>query len=99
MRVLAGTPLHEPLARLLALDDEGFVAATRGRALARPGRDGLVRNACMAAGNSGDVAHVPQLAALLADRSEVVRDAAAWALRTIGGAAAERALSSARASP
>ena len=79
----AATPVHEPLAGLLALDAEQFADFARGRPLARPGRDGLVRNACIAAGNSGATELVAQLTALLADPALVVRDAAAWALNAV----------------
>jgi epoxyqueuosine reductase len=71
------------LGDLLALDDAGFRAVFAGSPIKRIGRDRMVRNAAIAAGNSGDVTLIAPLRALLADTSEVVRDAAAWALGEI----------------
>ena len=68
------------LADLLALDDAGFRHVFAGSPIKRIGRDRMVRNAAYAAGNSGDVALAPALEALGDDASEVVRDAAGWAL-------------------
>ncbi len=78
-----------PLAELLALDDAAFRARFRGTPLLRAKRRGLVRNACVAAGNSGDVSLIPALTPLLADAEPLVREHAAWALaRLAGGSAA-----------
>ena len=68
------------LADLLALDDAGFRQVFSGSPIKRIGRDRMVRNAAIAAGNSGSVELVKPLKALLDDPSEVVRDAAAWGL-------------------
>ena len=80
--------LHE----LLALDEAGFRARFRGTPVMRARRRGLVRNACVAAGNAGDPALVSPLAALLADAEPLVRGHAAWALGRIGGGEAMAAL-------
>jgi epoxyqueuosine reductase len=48
--------------------------------LSRPKRYGLVRNACIAAGNSQDESLVPVLEDLLSDDEAVVRGHALWAL-------------------
>ncbi|WP_267395056.1 tRNA epoxyqueuosine(34) reductase QueG [Sphingomonas sp. GC_Shp_5] len=68
------------LADLLALDDAGFRQVFAGSPIKRIGRDRMVRNAAYAAGNSGDPALAGVLQGLLGDPSEVVRDAAGWAL-------------------
>ncbi|WP_174292659.1 tRNA epoxyqueuosine(34) reductase QueG, partial [Sphingomonas bacterium] len=68
------------LADLLALDDAGFRQVFAGSPIKRIGRDRLVRNAAVAAGNSGDPALARALTPLLEDGSEVVREAAGWAL-------------------
>jgi epoxyqueuosine reductase len=68
------------LADLLALNDAAFRARFAGSALLRIGRDRLVRNACLAAGNSRMVEFIPVLKQLAhGDRSELVREAAEWA--------------------
>ena len=75
------------LADLLALDDVTFRQVFAGSPIKRIGRDRLVRNAAIAAGNSGDPALTAALAPLLDDPSPVVRDAAAWACAELAGPA------------
>jgi epoxyqueuosine reductase len=81
-----------PLLDLLALDEWAFRAHFRGTAIVRTKRRGLVRNACVAAGNWGDPAAVPALIARLADPEPLIRGHAAWALGQIGGRDALQAL-------
>jgi len=69
--------------RLAEMDDEAFRAAYHGSALARPGRDGLLRNLAVGLGNAGDARAVPLLERLSADRSELVREHARWGLRAL----------------
>jgi epoxyqueuosine reductase len=68
------------LADLLALDDVGFRQVFAGSPIKRIGRDRMVRNAAIAAGNSSAASLVQPLKELLNDPSEVVREAAEWAL-------------------
>jgi epoxyqueuosine reductase len=74
------------LADLLALDDSGFRQLFAGSPIKRIGRDRMIRNCLIAAGNSGS----PQLTAAvlphLDDLSPVVRGAAVWALSRLDGA-------------
>ncbi len=72
------------LANLLALDDASFRQVFSGSPIKRSGRDRIVRNAAIAAGNSGDAAHRPSLARLADDPDEGVADAARWALDQLG---------------
>ncbi|MCA0451457.1 MAG: epoxyqueuosine reductase, partial [Proteobacteria bacterium] len=51
-----------------------------GSPIKRIGRDRMVRNALLAAGNSGLSRLVPAIASLLDDPAPVVRGAAIWAL-------------------
>jgi epoxyqueuosine reductase len=69
-----------PLAELAALDDAGFRALFAKSPVKRIGRDRFVRNVLYAIGNSNDPSLAADAAARLDDESEVVRDAAAWAL-------------------
>jgi epoxyqueuosine reductase len=88
------------LPALLTLDVDAFRARFAGTVLARPGRRGLLRNVCVALGNTGNPAAVPALAgALAADPEPLVRAHAAWALGRLGGPAARRALERARRDP
>ena len=73
---------------LLELEQTTFENAFRETALRRIGRDRLVRNACVAAGNSQDPALLPRLKRRLDDASALVRGHAAWAVARLGGRAA-----------
>jgi epoxyqueuosine reductase len=73
-----------PLQDLLGLGDEAFRARFRGTPVLRARRRGLVRNACVAAGNSRDPSMVPFLSRLLQDPEPLLREHAAWALADIG---------------
>lgn len=65
---------------LLRLDDAGFREIFSGSPIKRIGRGRMVRNAAIAAGNSGNMSLLPALKALLDDDDPVVVDAADWAL-------------------
>ncbi|MEP7293596.1 MAG: tRNA epoxyqueuosine(34) reductase QueG, partial [Chloroflexota bacterium] len=69
---------------LLAMDEAGFAARFGGSAIQRIGRERLVRNACIAAGNWGSAEAIPVLERLLDDVSALVRGHAAWALGQMG---------------
>ena len=68
------------LADLLALDDAAFRQIFAGSPIKRIGRNRMVRNAAIAAGNSGSASFIPQLRLLANDEDPVVADAARWAL-------------------
>ena len=69
--------------------DEEFGERFAGTPLTRPGRAGLLRNCCVAAGNTRLQSAVPALVrALREDSSPLVRGHAAWALGEIGGSEA-----------
>ena len=67
------------LADLLALDDAGFRQVFAGSPIKRIGRNRLVRNCLIAAGNSGDAALRGPVEVLRGDPDPVVADAADWA--------------------
>jgi epoxyqueuosine reductase len=67
--------------------EEEFERRFAGTPLTRPGRAGLLRNCCVAAGNLKLEKAVPALIECLrGDPSPLVRGHAAWALGEIGGA-------------
>lgn len=68
---------------ILKLDNEGFRRRFRHTPLWRAKRRGLLRNACIVAGNLQSVAAVPELMRLLADEEPLIRGAAAWGLGKI----------------
>jgi epoxyqueuosine reductase len=81
-------------ATLLKLTAGEFERQFGATPLARPGREGVLRNACIVLGNTGDQRDLPPLIAALTDISPLVRGAAAWALGRIGGPEARAALES-----
>jgi epoxyqueuosine reductase len=83
-RFLPRAELAAPrLADLLALDDAAFRAMFSGSPIKRIGRNRMVRNCLIAAGNSGEPALVPHVAPHLADPDPVVADAARWAMERL----------------
>jgi epoxyqueuosine reductase len=68
------------LAELLALDDAGFRRLFAKSPIKRIGRNRMVRNAAIAAGNSNKAELIPALTALASDKDGVVADAARWAI-------------------
>jgi epoxyqueuosine reductase len=68
------------LADLLQLDDAGFRTLFAGSPIKRIGRSRFVRNAAIAAGNSGDASLRTALLPLCTDDDPVVAEAARWAL-------------------
>jgi epoxyqueuosine reductase len=72
--------LATPLADWLALDEAAFAARFTGMAVLRAGRDGFLRNVCVALGNRADRADAPALERVTHDPSPLVREHAAWAL-------------------
>ena len=89
-----------PLSQLLSLDEAGFDALFRGTPLQRLGPERLIRNACIAAGNSArrsasgsrPASLIPTLRWLSGHASPLVRGHAAWALARLEGQSAAPAL-------
>ncbi len=81
------------LVDLLGLDDAGFRRVFSGSPIKRIGRDRMMRNALIGAGNSGLASVLPAVRSLLDDPAPVVRGAAVWALSRLdpAGFAEERA--------
>ncbi|HEV2079344.1 MAG TPA: tRNA epoxyqueuosine(34) reductase QueG [Allosphingosinicella sp.] len=71
------------LADLLALDDVSFRTVFAGSPIKRIGRDRMVRNAAIAAGNSRQPALLPRLQPLIEDPDPVVAEAARWAVERL----------------
>lgn len=94
-RELADLTLRE----LLTLNGERFAQVFRRTPIKRVKLAGLLRNACIVAGNSGDRSLLPLLVGLTRHESPLVRAHAAWAVRELAadGAEAEELLAAARA--
>jgi epoxyqueuosine reductase len=81
IKLAARDELRAPnLADLLKLDDASFRALFTKSPVKRIHRDRFIRNALIAAGNSGDVTLTGDAMRLLDDPDAVVRGAAVWAL-------------------
>lgn len=77
---------------LLKLTEEEFRERFRGSPIKRTKRRGLLRNVCVALGNSGDLRAVPALIEALRHEEALVRGHAAWALGQLGSEPARQAL-------
>ncbi len=85
------------LAGLLELDEPGFKHRFAGTPLLRARRRGLLRNVCVALGNTGGEDCVPALARRVRDSDPLIAEHADWAIRRIRsrhGEAGEAGLSS-----
>ncbi|MEQ1649991.1 MAG: tRNA epoxyqueuosine(34) reductase QueG [Hyphomicrobiaceae bacterium] len=74
---------NPPLADILTLDDATFRTRFAGTPIKRTGRDRVVRNALIAAGNANDTTLLPKIEALLTDPAPIVRAMAVWAIRRL----------------
>ena len=81
---------------LLSLTEEQFRERFKRSPIKRTKRRGLLRNVCVALGNSGDMQAVPALIGALHDHEPLVRGHAAWALGRLGGEQARQALCAAQ---
>ncbi|HEY0863474.1 MAG TPA: tRNA epoxyqueuosine(34) reductase QueG [Lacunisphaera sp.] len=84
------------LVELLGLTPARFAEVFRRTAIKRLKLTGLLRNACVVAGNAGDATLLPALVKLAAHESAVVRAHAVWAVRQIAKDAAHGLLADTR---
>ncbi len=68
------------LVSLLRLDEHDFRVRFRKSPVKRTGRAGLLRNVCIAMGNSQHQAFIPELLKVLGDAEALIRGHAVWAL-------------------
>jgi epoxyqueuosine reductase len=73
------------LRELLEMTPLRFAEVFRRTAIKRVKLGGLLRNACVVAGNSGDASLLPQLVRLASHELPLVRAHAVWAVRRLGG--------------
>ena len=77
------------LADLLALDEGSFRELFAGSPIKRIGRNRMIRNCLIAAGNSGNAALIPSVRKHVTDPDPVIAEAAGWALAQLGSSSAE----------
>ncbi|QDT66088.1 tRNA epoxyqueuosine(34) reductase QueG [Calycomorphotria hydatis] len=68
---------------LLKLTPEQFKARFKHSPLSRPKRAGLLRNAAIVLGNTGNESHLPILESAAQDKEELVSEAAKWAINKV----------------
>lgn len=79
------------LLELLALDDAAFKRRFAGTPVLRTKRRGLLRNVCVALGNTGDEHALPALAQAATDPEPLIAEHARWAIGRIEERAKSRA--------
>jgi epoxyqueuosine reductase len=94
MRESMRTDLDQPeLLDLLSLDDAGFRSRFTGTPMLRSKRRGLLRNVCVALGNTGDSRAIPALERAALDPEPLIASHAAWALGEILRRSSNRSIS------
>ncbi len=84
MKTQARADLQTPaLAELLSLDDGAFKRRFAGTPLLRTKRRGLLRNVCVALGNTGDPGAIPALQRAASDPEPLIVEHARWALEQL----------------
>ena len=73
------------LIELLSLDEAAFERRFAGTPIRRAKRRGLLRNVCVALGNSGDAAALPALERAAKDAEPLVAEHARWAMARVEG--------------
>ena len=84
MKAHAKEELNSPdLVELLKLDDAGFKSRFAGTPILRTKRRGLLRNVCVALGNTGDKSALPALEKAAHDAEPLIAEHARWAIKQI----------------
>jgi len=84
MRPHARPDLTAPdLVELLQLDEAGFKSRFGGTSILRTKRRGLLRNVCVALGNTGDVSTLPHLQKAAVDPEPLIAEHARWGIKQI----------------
>jgi epoxyqueuosine reductase len=84
MKAHARPDLSAPdLVELLQLDEAGFKSRFAGTPILRTKRRGLLRNVCVALGNTGDASALPALQKATGDSEPLIAEHARWAMERI----------------
>lgn len=84
MKPHARPDLEQPdLVGLLRLDEAGFKSRFAGTPVLRTKRRGLLRNVCVALGNTGDKSALPHLCRASGDSDVLIAEHARWAIEEI----------------
>ena len=84
MKAHAREELNSPdLVELLQLDEAGFKSRFAGTPVLRTKRRGLLRNVCVALGNTGDKTALPALEKATHDAEPLIAEHAHWAVEQI----------------
>ena len=74
---------HPDLIELLKLDEAGFKSRFAGTPILRTKRRVLLRNVCVALGNTGDASALPALQKAAKDSEPLIAEHAQWAMERI----------------
>jgi len=86
MKSVARPDLSEPqLLELLSLDDAAFKARFAGTPMLRTKRRGILRNVCVALGNTGTEGALSALEKAASDSEPLVAEHARWAIERVKG--------------
>lgn len=84
MKLHARKDLEQPdLIDLLKLDDAGFKSRFNDSPILRTKRRGLLRNVCVALGNTGGESALPALEKFARDSEPLIAEHARWAISEI----------------
>jgi epoxyqueuosine reductase len=84
MKAHMNKELNSPdLIKLLQLDDIDFKSRFAGSPILRTKRRGLLRNVCVALGNTGDAIALPALEKVTHDTEPLIAEHAHWAIEEI----------------
>ncbi len=85
LKAESGVGENLDLAEILAIEnDEQFLERFAGLPIMRAKRRGLLRNACVVAGNSGDKSLIPLLENVMKRETDnMLKEHAQWAIKTI----------------
>ncbi len=85
MKSHAREDLEQPqLIELLSLDEKSFKERFKGSPILRTKRRGLLRNVCIALGNTGDASALPALEKASQDSEPLIAEHARWAIEEVG---------------
>jgi epoxyqueuosine reductase len=82
-----GTP---DLIEMLQLDEAGFKSCFANTPMLRTKRRGLLRNVCVALGNTGDISAMPDLKEATRDQEPLIAEHARWAIQQIANRIASK---------
>lgn len=82
-KIRIGTQVHDLQKILEIQNDEEFLKIFAGTPMMRAKRTGMIRNACIVAGNLGEISLLPQLKKIASGQDKMLAEHAQWAIQKI----------------